>query len=146
MSGEIRETYHAALQHDLVDVPDDARLVGVVRRPMGWFGTELDENRQDLGPPEDLLEETKATAERMESEGLDETPAHNLSWEETEFEERYRAYLDESAAARRELDELAARVEDGETVVLVCYEGDDKRCHRRILQDVAQDRVAAGGE
>jgi len=142
MSGEIRETYHAALSHDLVDVPEDAHLVGVVRRPMGWFGAEIDENRPDLGPPEDLLEETKAAAERMETEGFDETPAHNLSWEETDFEARYREYLESSPAAQAELDDLAAMVEAGETVVLVCYEGDDKRCHRRILQEVLEERVS----
>lgn len=141
MRGEIRETYHAALQHDLVDLPDDARLIGVVRRPMGWFGAELDENRPDLGPPEDLLDETKAAAERMESEGFDETPAHNLSWEESNFEERYRSYLADSDAARRELEDLARRVADGETIVLVCYEGEDKHCHRHVLQEVLEERV-----
>lgn len=144
MSGEIRETYHAALQHDLVDVPADARLVGVVRRPTGWFGAELDENRPDLGPPEDLLDETKAAAERMASEGFDDTPAHNLSWEETDFEDRYREYLADSEAAQAELDDLAARVEADETVVLVCSAGDDKRCHRRIIQEILRERV--GGD
>jgi uncharacterized protein YeaO (DUF488 family) len=141
MSGAIRETYHAALAHDLVDVPGDARLVGVVRRPTWWFGSELDENRPDLGPPEALLSETKAAAERMASEGFDETPAHNLSWEETDFEARYRRYLDGSAAAQAALDGLAARARAGETVVLVCYEADDERCHRRILRAVLRERL-----
>lgn len=144
MSVDIRETYHAALQHDLVDLPGDAHLVGVVRQPTGWFGSEVDENRPDLGPPGDLLEETKAAAERMESEGLDETPAHNLSWQETDFEARYRAYVEESAAAESDLDDLATMVEDGETVVLVCYEGDDKHCHRHILQAFLRERVEGG--
>jgi uncharacterized protein YeaO (DUF488 family) len=143
MPGQLRETYHAALQHDLIDLPEDAQLVGVVRRPTGWFGAELDENRPALGPPEDLLDATKAAAERMEAEGFDETPAHNLAWQESDFESRYRDYLAESDAARRELDDLAARVRDGETVVLVCYEGDDKHCHRRILQEVLAELATA---
>lgn len=144
MTGDVRETYHAALSHDLVDVPDEAHLVGVVRRPTGWFGAEIDENRPALGPPEELLEETKAAAERMESEGFDETPAHNLSWEETEFEDRYREYLASDAGALAELEALAERVEAGETVVLVCYEGEDKRCHRHLLREELQERVAPG--
>lgn len=141
MSGEIRETYHAALAHDLVDVPGDAHLVGVVREPTGWFGAEIDENRPALGPPADLLSETKAAAERIESEGVDETPAHNLAWEETEFERRYREHLATDEDAERVLAELAGRVADGETVVLVCFEAEDKRCHRHLLVDVLADRV-----
>jgi uncharacterized protein YeaO (DUF488 family) len=141
MSGEIRETYHAALAHDLVDLPDDATLVGVVRKPTGWFGTEVDENRPALGPPEDLLEETTAAAERIESEGVDETPAHNLAWEETEFERRYREHVASDDAAQAELADLAGRVEDGETVVLVCFEAEDKRCHRHLLCDLLAERV-----
>lgn len=142
MTGDVRETYHAALAHELVTFPDGARLIGVVRRPTGWFRSEVDENRPALGPPDALLEETQAAAERMETEGFDETPAHNLAWEETDFEARYREHLETSAEAARELDDLAARARDGEVVVLVCYEGDDKRCHRHILRRVLRERVA----
>jgi hypothetical protein len=141
MTGEIRETYHAALTHDLVDHPGAARRVGVGRRPTGWFGAALDENRPALGPPEDLLEETKAAAERMASEGLDETPAHNLAWEDTDFERRYREHLATDEAADRALAELASWVADGETVVLVCFEAEDKRCHRHLLVEVLADHV-----
>ncbi|WP_407066820.1 DUF488 family protein, N3 subclade [Haloarcula sediminis] len=35
------------------------------------------------------------------------------------------------------------RVRDGETVVLVCFEGDRKRCHRSLLQERLRERVDA---
>ena len=140
MSGDVHETYHAALQHDLVECPESARLVGVVRRPTSWF-TQIDENRPELGPPPDLLDEVQERKEDLKLQGMCAEGAHNAAWEETKFADRYRAYLAESEEARTDLEELAGRVEAGETVVLVCYEGEDKRCHRRILQEVLRERI-----
>ena len=37
MVGTLTDTYVAALQHDLADVPADATPVGVVRKPTPWF-------------------------------------------------------------------------------------------------------------
>ena len=144
MPGDVRETYHAALQHDLVDLPDDSLLVGVVRRPTSWF-TLIDENRPELGPPPDLLDEVQKRKEDLKLQGMCSEGAHNAAWEETEFGERYRTHLDESEEARAELEDLVEHVEADETVVLVCYEGEDKRCHRRILRDVLRDRVENRG-
>lgn len=50
MTDLLEDTYVAALQHDLVDVSMEATLVGVVRRPTGWFRTTIDENYPVLGP------------------------------------------------------------------------------------------------
>ncbi|PSP80295.1 hypothetical protein BRC81_03685 [Halobacteriales archaeon QS_1_68_20] len=141
MTGEVRDTYHAALQHDLVELPEDAHLVGVVRKPTPWF-TQIDENRPELGPPGGLLDEAKAKTDDLKMRGTCDEGAHNAAWEETEFEARYRKHIESSSEAQAALDDLAERVESGETVVLVCYEGDDKRCHRRILRDVLADRTS----
>jgi uncharacterized protein YeaO (DUF488 family) len=140
MTGEVRETYHAALQHDLVDLDGDERLVGVVRRPTPWF-TQVDENRPELGPPEDLLEAAKARTEALKRRGICDEEAHDAAWDEVDFAERYGEYVRADDAADAALTDLADRVRDGETVVLVCYEGDDKRCHRRLLVDVLRERV-----
>lgn len=140
MTGTVRETYHAAVQHDLVDV-GDATLVGVVRRPTGWFRATVDENHPELGPPETLLDETKARAEDLRRAGLCDEEAHNAAWDETDFARRYREYLDDSAPARERVADLASRARDGETVALVCFEGEDKRCHRRLLADELRGRL-----
>jgi len=132
-SAAIRETYAAALQHDLVDFDDDARLVGVVRRPTGWFQGVVDENRPELGPPETLLDEVKQRHEDLKMQGMCDEGAHNAAWEECDFGERYREYLTDSPAAQQTLDDLVGAAETGTTVVLVCFEGESKRCHRHSL-------------
>ncbi len=138
-TGTLGETYAAALQHGLASFPD-ATLVGVVRRPPGWFGALTDETVRELGPPEDLLDETKTRHEDLKMAGMCDEGAHNAAWEEVGFEDRYREHLD-SPAAREALDTLEARLRDGEDLVLVCFEGDAKRCHRHVLRDVLTDRL-----
>jgi len=133
--GELRETYVAAIQHDLVQLDGEEHLAGVVRRPTPWFYGAVDENYPDLGPPADLLEETKQREEDMKAQGMCATGAANAAWEELDFADRYRDYVAESGAVEAALGTLEARLEDGQDVVLVCYEGEDKRCHRHLLRD-----------
>ncbi|WP_336002896.1 DUF488 domain-containing protein [Halorientalis halophila] len=142
-AGAVEETYVAALQHDLVAF-DDAALVGVVRQPTGWFHGAVDENRPELGPPEDLLEETKQRQEDLKLQGMCDEGAHNAAWEEVDFEARYREHVESSDAAQETLDDLADRVRSGETVVLVCFEAEKKQCHRHALVDLLERRVADG--
>jgi len=141
MSGAVRETYVAAIQHELAGLDGDETLVGVVREPTGWFHAAVDENVRELGPPADLLEETNERAEDLGMQGLCEEGAHNAAWDETNFESRYLAHLDADDDAGHELDRVARRVADGETVVLVCFEGERKRCHRTLLQERLRERV-----
>jgi len=141
MSGAVSETYVAAIQHDLADLAGDEVLVGVVREPTGWFHAAVDENRPELGPPRPLLDETRQRAEDLQMKGLCEEGAHNAAWDETDFESRYLAYMDTDEDAQRALDDLTRRVADGEHLVLVCFEGDRKRCHRTLLQDRLRERI-----
>ncbi|MBX0302712.1 DUF488 domain-containing protein [Haloarcula salinisoli] len=141
MSGAVSEAYVAAIQHDLADLDGAETLVGVVREPAGWFHATVDENQPELGPPTDLLAETKQRAEDLQMQGLCEEGAHNAAWDETDFESRYLAHLDDDEDAQRALEELAARVADGEDVALVCFEGDRKRCHRTLLRGRLLDRL-----
>lgn len=138
MAGTVTETYAAAIQHDLVDL-GAATPVGVVRRPPGWFHATVDENHRELGPPDDLLDETKAKQEEFEMAGMCETGAHNAAFEEADFGARYREYLRTDADARAALESLRDRVRNGEDLVLVCFEGDDKACHRHTLLEVLRE-------
>lgn len=137
MTGRIEETYAAALRHDRYD--GAATLVGVVRRPTGWFRALVDENHPALGPPESLLDEMKERHEELKMQGMCDEGAHNAAWEECGFERRYRAYLD--AESPDALDDLAERARDGEDLALVCFEGEGKRCHRHLLVDALRERV-----
>lgn len=140
-TGTVRETYHAAIQHDLVDLRGDEHLAGVVRRPTAWFRAAVDANYPELGPPEDVLAETKQRQEEMQMQGMCEEGAHNAAWETVEFTRRYEEYLDADDGAQATLADLADRVRTGEDVVLVCFEGEGKRCHRHLLQDRLAERL-----
>lgn len=142
MTGSVSETYVAAIQHDLVDL-EGATPVGVVRRPTGWFHGVVPENVPALGPPEDLLDEVKERHQELGMRGLCDEEAHNAAWNETDFEDRYRAFLAEDRDAQEAIRSLLERVEGGEDVALVCFEADDKRCHRHALRDVLERRLEA---
>ena len=132
----LEDTYVAALQHDLVDISPEATLVGVVRRPTGWFRTTVDENYPALGPPENLLDEFKQRQEDFKMQGMCDEGAHNAAWDEVKFEERYRSYLTDGAEAQEAVAELTDRLQDGEQLVFVCFENtDQKRCHRTLLKE-----------
>ena len=138
MAGWLTETYAAAIRHDLVDL-EGATPVGGVRRPPGWFHAQVEENHRELGPPGDLLDETKERQAELQQAGTGETAAHNAAFEETDFAERYRTYLDDDPDALAALDALADRVRAGEDVALVCFEADDKACHRHTLLAVLRN-------
>ncbi|WP_439025687.1 DUF488 domain-containing protein [Haloarchaeobius sp. DT45] len=139
----VRDTYLAALQHDLFEPRPDETLVGVVRRPTRWFAGAVDENVPELGPPETLLDAVKDEQEALKMRGICDEGAHNAAWDAVDFADRYRAHLRESAAAVEAVDDLLGRVRDGESIVLVCFENTEKkRCHRTILREELEDRLA----
>lgn len=139
--GRVRETYHAAIQHDLVELTGEERLVGVVRRPTPWFSGAIDENRPALGPPADLLDEVKARTEDFKMQGLCEEGAHNAAFDEVNFDDRYREYLEADEDAQAAMADLISGVEDGADVVLVCFEAENKQCHRHALKEVLEARL-----
>lgn len=133
--GVLRDSYAAALQHDLIELDGDERLIGVVRRPMYWFESQVDENRPVLGPPPELLDEVKARHEALQDRGLSDTEAHNQALDDVDYESRYRSHLDGSPEAQEAIQYIEAVLDRGTDVVLVCYENtDEKRCHRTLLK------------
>jgi hypothetical protein len=140
-TGTIEETYHAALQHDLVSLSGDEHLVGVVRRPTGWFRDTVDENHPELGPPEDLLDEFKDRHEDLKIQGMCDEGAHNAAWEELGFEERYQEHIETSEVASETIDDLVSQIQSGDDIVLVCFEDENKRCHRHELVSIIEDRL-----
>lgn len=139
MSGTVYESYLAALQHDIADVPEDATRVGVVRKPTRWFHGVVDENYPELGPPPELLDAVQDLKADLEAGGVPDAEAHNQAMDETDYDARYADHLDTDPDAQAAVDDLRSRLERGEDVVLVCYENtDEKRCHRTQLQERLQ--------
>jgi hypothetical protein len=54
-----RDTYAAALQHELVELVGDEHVVGVVCRPLPWLRGQVDENLPALESPPDVFDEFK---------------------------------------------------------------------------------------
>ncbi|GAA0675183.1 DUF488 domain-containing protein [Natronoarchaeum mannanilyticum] len=140
-TGRLRDTYVAAIQHDLAELPEKTTLVGVVREPTSWFHAAVDENRPALAPPTGLLEDVRAEQETLESEGVADAVAHNQAMAAVDFDRRYREHLDDSDAASSAIEGLIERLRGGKDVALVCYENtDEKRCHRTLLRERIEKR------
>ncbi|MFC6764096.1 DUF488 family protein [Natrinema soli] len=140
--GTLADTYVAAIQHELVELPPDATRVGVVRRPTSWFHAAVDENRPELGPPADLLESMRDAEEDMKMQGLCEEGAHNAAWDQVGFGEAYREYLENADEAQAAVAALDDRLSAGESLALVCYENTEKkRCHRTVLKEFLETQT-----
>ena len=138
--GALRDTYAAALQHELVELDGEERLLGVVRRPLPWLLGQVDENLTALGPPPELLDAVKERHEELTEQGVPDAEAHNRALAAVDYRERYLSHLENSAAAKEAIEEIEKLRETGTDVVLVCYENtEEKRCHRTILRDYLED-------
>jgi len=133
---ELRDTYHAALQHGHVSPADEDLVVGVVRRPSYGIGNYIDRNVPAVAPPDDLLSEFKALTDERDD------LTHDEAWAEVKFGERYRGHL-RTPDAQQAMDDLLVELESREgDLWLVCYENtDEKRCHRTILREVLRERA-----
>lgn len=125
--GTLRDTHAAALRHGLADLPEEATLVGVVRRPGGGFAALVDENRPALGPPADLRDALDRRRTDLKMRGLCDAGAHNAAWEELDAAERYRAHLADDPDAREALSTLAERLRAGESLALVIEASTEKK-------------------
>lgn len=56
-----------------------------------------------------------------------------------------RRYLDEMRSSRSRIEELAARVRQGQTITLLCSSACEResRCHRSILKELIESAAAA---
>lgn len=134
--GTLFDTSVAALQHDLVNLPDGVVTVGVVRRPTRWLHPYVDENLAALGPPEDLLDAFQNRHTAVMEQDIEEPDTHNRAWEDVDYDQRYRRYLEGDTDAQTALDRLRTWLQEGRGFPLVCYENtNDKRCHRTLLQE-----------
>lgn len=130
--GTLRDTYHAALQHDLVAPADDDLVLGVVAKPMYGIETYVDRNVSALAPSEQLLTEFKRRADEI---------GHDEAVEAVDYVPRYRAHIEASSEAQAWIDRIVDTLASGTDVWLVCYENtDEKYCHRTTLKRLIEAR------
>ena len=112
-------------------LPDDSDVVLVMR------GRGNDE----LAPSKELLDDFNDEKTHYKSGSGFESAIH-YAWEKSHYEERFRKQITQSAKAIARLRELAERARDHD-VYLICYEGDDKPCHRKLLLEIAEEELGA---
>ncbi len=123
----LRQTYLSMKKK----LPDDAEAVLVIR------GRGNDE----LAPSKELLDEfARLKAEYNPESGY--PSAVHYAWDKSDYERRF---LEQIRGNVRSMDRLRALSEQAKSkdVFLICYEGDDKPCHRRLLLEIASEDLGA---
>lgn len=123
----LRQTYLGMVKR----LPPGAEVVLVMR------GRGNDE----LAPSAELFREFTEAKKGFTPESGYPSPVH-YAWEKSDYERRFRAQILGDPRALARLKELSERARERD-VYLVCYEGDDKPCHRRLLLAIAEEEFRA---
>lgn len=132
----MREAYF----HQLSSLPlDEVQPVDVTNNPPWWVRKDHKERMircAELAPNRTLLDEFLAQRSALKHEGLSDIDAHNRAFEAVDYRARFNAQIENDPSAWTSLSELSERDRERE-IVLVCYCGPDKACHRHLLLALA---------
>lgn len=124
----LRQTYLSMKRR----LPDNAEAVLVMR------GRGNDE----LAPSKRLLDEFNAAKEQCSKLEADPVKAYECAWRQSDYERRFREEILKSPRSMARLERLAKESEERD-IFLICYEAEDKPCHRRLLLSIAEERFGA---
>lgn len=141
----IFETYKSAVANGIDDTPTNTTYFGVVRKPMFGLTNIVRENLTALSPPETLLTEFKQKVDELEDKVDTDTHAHNMAWSTVNFEKRYSDYLhdayqNQDGEFMEAIETVKNEAENGPTAI-VCFEANEKHCHRHILKSFLEEEV-----
>jgi uncharacterized protein YeaO (DUF488 family) len=94
-----------------------------------------------LAPSKELLDEFNEWKAKF-TPGQGYETAFHYAWDKSNYEARFRALIAGNPAAAARLKALAERAKTRD-VFLICYEGYDKPCHRKLLLEIARERFGA---
>ena len=95
----------------------------------------------ELAPSRELLEEfNKLKATFSQQPGY--ATAFHYAWETSSYAQRFKTQVMNSHEAMAKLRELASKARSHD-VYLICYEGYDKPCHRKLLLEIAESELGA---
>jgi uncharacterized protein YeaO (DUF488 family) len=95
----------------------------------------------ELAPSRELLDDFNAWKAKFTPDSGYETALH-FAWAKSNYEKRFRAQIAADLKSAARLKDLAERAK-ARDVFLICYEGYDKPCHRRLLLEIARDQFGA---
>lgn len=142
--GEARKSQHtdqSRLSAFGSDGDRETTYIGIVRSDSDDFQSAVDEMRPELAPPSDLFHQWLNTKRTFEDDMAD-VRAHNEALEHVSYRSRFGEHLETNADARQTLEALTERVLAGEHIVLVCYCGEGKWCHREPVAETLKSMVA----
>jgi hypothetical protein len=108
--------------------------IGIANADREDYLDAVDETEERLAPPDELFWQWYNTRQRMMDNGQLERNAHNEALETVNYFERFEDYLNEPEP-QAALTQITERVRDGEEIVLVCYCGEGKQCHRHPVAE-----------
>jgi len=115
--------------------------IGIANADRSDYLDAVDETEERLAPPDELFWQWYKTRERlMDEDDMLERNAHNEALERVSYFERFEDYLND-ADAQAAITQITARVMDGEDLVLVCYCGEGKQCHRHPVAERIKARL-----
>lgn len=95
----------------------------------------------ELAPSKRLLDDfNRHKAEFKPGSGY--ATAFHYAWEACDYERRFRELILSNPASMARLNELAEASRDRD-IFLICYEGEGKPCHRRLLLQIAEEQFGA---
>jgi len=124
----LRQTYLSMKKH----LPSDAQVVLVMR------GRGSDE----LSPSKALLDDFNRWKAQCSVTKSNPAQVYECAWEASQYERRFREQILQSPRSMERLEQLSNESRDKD-IFLICYEGEDKPCHRRLLLDIAEERFGA---
>lgn len=97
----------------------------------------------ELAPSDELYEDFNRSKRQSEKKlGRGSIEAHNKAFIDCDYDIRFREQVTKNPEALKKLKEIVRRSEKND-IYLICYEGPQKACHRRILLRMAEELFSA---
>lgn len=102
-----------------------------------------DRGNDELAPNDRLFIDFTDLKKKFEKQyGKSSAEAHNRAFLSCDYERRFRDQIRDDERAMKKLAEIVKRSK-AEDIYLVCFEGNSKACHRRILLRIAEEIFGA---
>lgn len=152
MTGSLEESHYEVVKENALSDQrllsdfsgtSSATTIAVVSQP-GDTGIDeyCDEHEPILGMPEKHLKRYHKYKASFVTNSAVSNPAKR-AYNEARLDYHYRRHLQTSDEAQNALSRLVSRLNDGESITLVCFEDASEPCHRHYLKDLIESRLSS---
>ena len=115
-----------------------AKLPATVRTVLVMRGRGNDE----LAPSKELLDDFNRYKQEYKEHPEGYSDAYWYAWDKSNYEQRFTEQILGNPKSMDRLKALSEEVSNTD-VYLICYEGEDKPCHRKLLLKIAKEQFNA---